>query len=77
MQSKLGREIAKKFFPEWVFIRKRMMAYELIQTRHGFRAEMSLKITFFINVKLRIDRGFRRDANTDNVGSIIQVNFAE
>ena len=38
---------------------------------------MNLKITSLVNVKVRIDRGFRRVAETDNMGSINPVNFCE
>ena len=38
---------------------------------------MNLKITSLVHMKLRIDRRFRRDADTDYVGSIIPLNFGE
>ena len=38
---------------------------------------MNLKITFLGNVKVRIDRKFRRNANTDNVGGINSIDFGE
>ena len=38
---------------------------------------MNLKITFLGNVKIKIDNGFRRDAYTENVGGIVQIDFGE
>ena len=53
------------------------MAKKFIQASHSFGAEMNLKINFLVNVKVRIIRGFRRDVDTDNVGSKTPVDFGE
>ena len=38
---------------------------------------MNSKIIFLVNVKVRIDRGFRREADTDNVSTINPLDFGK
>ena len=38
---------------------------------------MKLKITFPGNLKVRIKKGFRGDADMDNVGGMIPIHFIE
>jgi len=54
-----------------------MIAKKIVQTSHCFRAKFNLKITFLGKGKVRVNRRFRRDADTDNMSSIIPVNFGK
>ena len=54
-----------------------MVAKKIVQTSHCFRSRVNLKITFWCKGKIRVNRRFGRDRDTDNMSSIIPVNFGE
>ena len=54
-----------------------MIAESVVQTSHCFRVKFNLKITFLGKGKVRIVSGFKKDADTDNMGSIILIDFGK
>ena len=48
-----------------------------VKAFHCSGTELKLEIAFFGKMHLRIDRGKKRGTNTDNMGSVIPVDFSE
>ena len=52
-----------------------MLTKKFVLTSHSFGAKKNLKNNFVVNVKVGVDKRFRRDADTDDLGGKIPIDF--